>query len=351
MSKKAKIILISGLSLLAVAVVVIGIATSYDPGNLSGWLGGLFGKEQVKITYSETRNMEFEKFDNGLFSMAIPKGWVVTVHPDADVIHYTFMVEDPENKNFCIYFNMKTEGYLSSEKERAWYASLYPSTPFAKLPAINPQTAEQFYKIYTRAARQSDTADFFSPSINDFTTVEKLGKNMTGGDILRAYYSDENGELVEGIFTATPLPISLYYVTAVNVYNTVFFTVPEGRLIEWENVLNYCVGTIEFSDSFVSTFYKSEDILSQASANIARIGSQTSDIITSGWNSRQSTYDIVSQKQSDANLGYERVYDTETGDIYRADLGFTDHDWGGKYEIVSDDMYLLPTTGYIEKAD
>lgn len=33
---------------------------------------------------------------------------------------------------------------------------------------------------------------------------------------------------------------------------------------------------------------------------------------------RQNSYDIISQKQSDATLGYEHVYDTETNEIYKA---------------------------------
>ena len=32
----------------------------------------------------------------------------------------------------------------------------------------------------------------------------------------------------------------------------------------------------------------------------------------------------MSQKQSDATLGYERIVDTETGNIYKIDNGFTD---------------------------
>lgn len=308
-------------------------------------------KNEVLITNSELRNLEFETFDNGLVSMQIPKGWEITIHPAADNIHYTFMVENPANRNYRIYFNMKTEGYLTSEEDRAWYGSMYPQTPMAMLPAIDPQTTEQFYKIYTEAARLSDAGNFVSPTIRDFSYIESLGTNTTGGDIIRAYYIDENDNVVDGIFTATVMPVSMYYVTLLFVYNTVFFTVPSGELIEWENVLNYCVGTITFSDEFIRGFYQQEQIIAETSANIARIASETSNIITSGWNDRQSSYDIISQKQSDATMGYERVYDTQTGEIYKASLGFSDYDWDERYRPVTDDMYNLPTSGYIERVD
>ena len=70
----------------------------------------------------------------------------------------------------------------------------------------------------------------------------------------------------------------------------------------------------------------------------------------SSWESRNRSQDIMSQKQSDATLGYERVYDTETGEIYKATNGFSDVYDGKRYEPVTDDnMYAEPISGYIEK--
>lgn len=57
-------------------------------------------------------------------------------------------------------------------------------------------------------------------------------------------------------------------------------------------------------------------------------------------------------KQSDATLGYERVYDTRTKEIYRAAKGFTSSYKGKGYKPVTDDnMYTTPISGYIEKTD
>ena len=83
----------------------------------------------------------------------------------------------------------------------------------------------------------------------------------------------------------------------------------------------------------------------------AKVYDEISDMIMDSWEKRSNSYDIISQKQSDATLGYERVYDTQTGDIYKADSGFIDNDWNGRYESVTDDMYNQPISGYIEKVD
>ena len=72
-------------------------------------------------------------------------------------------------------------------------------------------------------------------------------------------------------------------------------------------------------------------------------------MIMDTWNKRSNSYDIISQKQSDATLGYERVYDTETNEVYKAYNGFTDVYQGNRYQPITDDMYKAPISGYIEK--
>lgn len=69
----------------------------------------------------------------------------------------------------------------------------------------------------------------------------------------------------------------------------------------------------------------------------------------SSWENRNKSLDISSQKYSDATLGYERVYDTDTGEIYKAYNGFTDDYTGSKYQAITDDMYSEQVTGYITK--
>ena len=82
---------------------------------------------------------------------------------------------------------------------------------------------------------------------------------------------------------------------------------------------------------------------------IRAIGNEISDGIMDSWNKRNKSFDIMSQKQSDAILGYERVYDTETNEIYKAYNGFTDEYDGKRYKPITDDMYLKKTSGLIEK--
>ena len=308
-----------------------------------------FNRPKANITKNKTNSLAFQTYNNGLFSMQIPKGWVVGVG-NSDLIHYTFMAYNPQNPDYKIFFNMKTEGYLKTQQMRNFYRGLYPNAPFAILPAINPQTTEAFYKVFTPAYMYNQKLlPFKVPVMNNFTAVQNIGRNMTGGSIVRGVYQNGQGKKVEGIFTATIKEFAMPPVVVLIVYNTIFFTAPDGELVEWLPILNKCVSSIKFSNNFISGYYREQGQVVQNANAIQSICNQTSDIITSGWNARQKTYDILSQKRSDATMGYERVRDTETGEIYKATVGFTDHDWHGKYEPITDDMYNLPTAGYIEK--
>jgi hypothetical protein len=79
---------------------------------------------------------------------------------------------------------------------------------------------------------------------------------------------------------------------------------------------------------------------------------EASVIITDGWNARNKTLDIVAQKRSDATLGYERVYDPGTGDVYRVENGFIDtyeadrsaYDMTGLRALPPDDYRLWTAT-------
>ena len=319
----------------------------------------------VKIVKNEASKVTYEDYDNGLVSMKIPKGWKVEVAP-ADYIHYSFKVYNPENKDYMILFGLKQEGFLKSEKARSTYASLYPDAVFSKLAAIDPQTTEAFYKVWSKNAKLSNETELkteYFPYLTEFTVIENLGKAALGGDILRANFKNSSGNLVQGLFTANVMSVGSYYINTtmwnlnspkvdvfpLNVYNIIFMTAPDDEFVNWQKILDYSISTITFSDEFIKKFNQEESTLAATIKANQQIYNETSDMIMDSWEKRNNSYDIISQKQSDATLGYERVYDTETGDVYRAYNGFTDEYKGNRYKSITDDMYTSPVAGYIEK--
>ena len=315
--------------------------------------------ENVKIRESEAKKIKFTEFNNGLFTMKIPEGWKVDVI--GDYIHYTIKAYDPQNPSYQMFFNMKTEGYNKSQDAKNFQQKYYPNNMFAKNPVISEKTTEGFYKIFNELGPINNTSSFTFPTLSNFTVVDKLGTSALGGDIVRATFKDSNGKDAEGLFTAYVYDPGPYYVNEdimsgkqidiyyLSVYNTIFITTPKDEFIDWEENLNTMVSSLNFSETFINQFYNQQDAVMANFQSVRNICNQISDGIMSSWEKRSASYDIMSQKQSDAILGYERVYDTEKGDIYKAYNGFTDDYDGERYKSIKENMYTEAISGYIEK--
>ena len=130
-----------------------------------------------------------------------------------------------------------------------------------------------------------------------------------------------------------------------------FITAPKDEFIDWQDVLNTISSSLEFTDTFMSGFNSEQDAVMKNFQSVRSICNQITDGIMDSWEKRSASFDIMSQKQSDAILGYERVYDTDTGEIYKAYNGFTDDYDGNKYKSITDEMYKEKTSGYITKID
>ena len=133
-------------------------------------------------------------------------------------------------------------------------------------------------------------------------------------------------------------------------YNIMAVTAVKDTFIEWESILTECMKTLQYSESFVSAANQASNEGVALSQQISQSFNETMDGMMSCWENRDKSQDILSQKQSDATLGYERFYDTETGEIYRAAIGFGDSYDGKRYQPVTDDnMYTEAISGYIER--
>ena len=133
----------------------------------------------VKIKKAETSSVKYETFDNGKIRLQIPKGWKVFVPKVVTYSGYSFRVYNPERPEIGYMFSLAVSGFLKSEEARAKYYSLYPSSIFGQLAAVDPQTTEGFYKAWAHNAKlANDTQlkeDFYIVT-NDFTVIENLGK-------------------------------------------------------------------------------------------------------------------------------------------------------------------------------
>ena len=314
---------------------------------------------KVKIVDSEIKNIVLEDYSTNEFKIKKPKGWKVDVL--GDYIHYTIKVYDPERPTYQFFINLKTEGYNKSEEAKKWQQKFYPNDIFAKTSVIEEKTTEGFYKIFNDLGTLNNNATFTFPTLTDFTVIENIGKGVLGGDVLRASFKDAEGKDAEGLFTAYVYDAGPYYVSEdflstkqidiyfLSVYDAIFYTAPKDDFINWEDTLSTVASSLEFTQAFINGFNSQQDAVMKNFQSVSNVCSQITDGIMDSWEKRNKSYDIMSQKQSDATLGYERVYDTETNEVYKAYNGFTDDYSGKRYKSITDDMYTDKVVGYIEK--
>ncbi len=89
--------------------------------------------------------------------------------------------------------------------------------------------------------------------------------------------------------------------------------------------LGKSVGSFEVSQSYANACTASgQSDASRRSGDISRTLSETSDIITGGYNERSQVSDRLSQKWSDTTLGYDRVYNPDSDQVYQVPNNFYD---------------------------
>ncbi len=334
--------------------------------------------EGIKITQTAAKAVQTEKYETADFSITIPKGWTVTT--GGTNIYHSIRISDPNEPLNQMFVLLKADVLLHSQAGKdAWQQNYAMGNAqaalFAKAAVLENPSTEGFFKMfpqYTAFASEVEPAysGYAFPRFDGFTVTDRYPSTSSmksvamGDELLRATFTD-NGKEGEGLFAASVVDFGSYMISGGNVvnyqlqtadggyymaYNIVAVTAAKDTFIEWESVLTDCFKTLQYSDSFVSATNQASNEKVALAQQISQNFNATMDGFMSSWESRNKSQDIMSQKQSDAILGYERVYDTETGEIYKATNGFTDVYDGKRYQPVTDDnMYTQPISGYIEK--
>ena len=332
----------------------------------------------IRVTQTAAKAVQTEKYETADFSITIPKGWKVT--SGGINIYHSIRVYDPNEPLNQMFILLKADVLLHSQAGKNAWQSLYnmgqaSAALFANAPVLANPSTEGFFAIFPQYAAfvtqmEPTYAGYVFPQFNNFTVTDRfaaadpLKAYALGDELLRATFT-ENGKEGEGMFSASVVDfgslsisdgtVNNYQLQAVDggyymAYNIVAITAVKDTFIEWESVLSDCMKTLEYSDSFVSATNQASNQQVAVANQISQNFNQTMDCMMASWESRNKSQDILSQKQSDATLGYERVYDTETNEVYRATNGFSDSYDGKRYQPVTDDnMYTQAISGYIEQ--
>ena len=365
-----------------VAIVILGVVVFFGDKrgmkNLNNNQNGLEvnGSKQTSaeanfnIVKTKASSLTLEDYSTDVFSMKKPQEW--SVEAGGSGIYYAIRVYDPQNTNNQIFLMLKMQPLLKSNAAKSAWQNYYQLSGnnsqykvFADAVVLDKPTTEGFYSKFGEICSymngiEPTLASFRFPTLNSFAKQEEFEssssmKNVAlDSKVLRATFTGDNQKNGEGLFMASIVNFGTQYQGGADmgyymIYDIMAITADKDEFINYKDILLQSVNSIEFSNAYVTkTIDDGNAQTKQALALNASI-QKSFDSYMSAWENRQKSYDIMSQKQSDATLGYERVYDTETGDIYKTYNGFTDDYTGNRYQTITDEMYTNKIEGYIEK--
>lgn len=332
-------------------------------------------KKKLVIEDFKVPKLELELVSNDIYSMKIPKGWIIEITGEYE--SFGFHLYDPNNLGLHIYYYGNFSPFLkSNEAKELW--NYYISTSgfadskyLADAYVIETPNIESVYALFdkfTKYAKQYGVNHNF-PYLGKYNLIERLNyetpMNSVAEDeaILRLELKQQNIDC-QALVAGTIVNVIKYNANGIDTgYYTVYalsgFIAPFDDFKYYEEVLRESLSSFKFNEKYVEQGVQLIEWKTEEALKLGKTLSEISDSYNQAWWDRQKTHDVLSEKRSDSNLGYDRVYDTETGATYKMELGLYDEYKNSleeysnsKLELVPDneyDLYLQPISGYILK--
>ena len=294
--------------------------------------------------------LALEPYSCADFTMDIPQGWTVEAAGSSAGMYHAVRVYDPACSVNQILFILKAEPLFTSEFLRDNFS--YYDSSFASFPVMPEESVAGYFTVLPQYLTAVASEAFYSgihfPQYTDFTVTEQFdAEGALGGTsaVLRSEFT-QDGMAAEGMCSTE---LVLFAIPGLNgyymAYSTVILSAEQGMFQNWEDILTRSLGTLNYSGSYTSSAMAQSDAKVTQSQQLSQAAGEMQDAIMSSWEARNTSQDIISQKQSDATMGFERVMDTETGEIYQTDNGFTDWYDGERYKAITDDQYTEAVVG------
>jgi len=320
------------------------------------------GGNELKIDPAPEVNVKLQSYDGDFFSMKLPKGW--EIHTVGEYENFGFRAYDPDKPSRQIFFYGNMKYFMkSSEGKEAWnrymaeggYAD---AGVYADAPVLSPATTEEFYNTFDEftsyAKKYGIDHDF--PVFNDLEILETtprnspIASNCIEDSILRVLFKNDDIPC-EGLFAAGVADTMTSYMYDVDAgYYTVYvitgISAPADEFYQLKDTLLKSLSSFRYTDRYVEQGVARSRWGTEMALQVGRTLSEAADSYNEAWSNRQRVNDALSQKRSDATMGYDRLYDTETGEVYRAELGFYDQYDTHREEFENIDLQPVPDDDY-----
>lgn len=314
---------------------------------------------QLAVEPAEPLGLDLVTESNEVFSMDMPAGW--RWETVGQFTQFGVRTWDPEHPERQVFFYSKMEPLTKSAAARdfyrqqaAWVAGDSLAQMYADAPVLDPPQVAGFFTLFdtyvafVRAYGNQHTL----PELAGFEVLEAGAlqtpiDRMTVDDAVLLARFTAGGVPSEGLFAASVVDFGSYFVQGIDtlplsVYNITGISASAGDFIHLQEDLTRSLASFAFTPEYVAAAERANEEGTEAMLQWAETVNGAYDSYNQTWWDRQPRNDALAQQDSDQDLGYDRLYDTETGEIYRAELGFYDAYDTNRDEYGNPNLQLIP---------
>ncbi len=279
---------------------------------------------------AKTQLLQLTPWADGTISMDLPAGW--NVYTGGECATKSILARDPHNRLKQVFYFSEAGPVYVSQAQKQWdydYMSMGGyNIPWFESPVVSPLTAENYLMNFGTFALTSLFQQAF-PQVPVMTNVKIISKEeitnkpyyATDGKLIRAEFK-QDGKLGEGSFYIITADIGIGLG-----YGMMFIgiTAPKGLLDLITPSLEKSLESYTISQAYVNLCIQAQNQAVAGALKAGKILSETSDIIMDVWENKLRAEERMSEKYSDATLGYSRLYNSETDEVYEVTPEFYDY--------------------------
>lgn len=270
----------------------------------------------------------------GVFTMQIPKGWRVYKTGEYNTLAY--IVRDESQPLRQLFFFSEIGLFYVSSQQKAFEIDYMKNNGYLiqwiDMPVVEPFDGTTFFNnlatIFNTQIGQSFLSMGGMPlptGIDQFEAISEVSVQSIYANVpavlLRGLLVKDQ-KIAQGLFSASGVEDGQGHATALLVTG---ISAPIEEFSALQETLLTSLKSFTLDEDYVRQGMNMLQENGERLASISQTLSQTSDIVSKGWTTRQPADDVRIQKNSDGVLGVERVYDPNTGDVYEVNNGFYDY--------------------------
>jgi len=313
-------------------------------------------KEAIKKSEKYNVKLEAEKYNlPGIFTMDRPKNWKVYKAGDYNTLAFLTRDEnEPLRQAFMFgeigifYVNQNQKNTEINYQNNGGY-----KVPWIDMPVVSPFDGTTFFKNFYSIMNTQIAKNFLGagnmPIPCGFQQIEIVSEENIepifpgmSTVLVRAILMN-NGKAAQGMFTLSSYKDAFGHGSA---YLVAGVTAPINEYVSVKDTLLSTIKSFKMEDSYVQAGINVINENGERFKQISRTISETSDIITKGWDERNKSFDVRVGKKSDEIMGVERVYDSASGEVYEVENGFYDYYKTHEDQYSQKNLQQLPDANY-----